>query len=77
MANSQSAECTVAKGQSFLGLLTMDELEVKLQAGSLVAAFLCIPAIFMQSPNSHTLIQVGPRQKTDYLQRLDFTSLML
>ena len=33
----------------------MDEIEVKLQAGSLVAAFLCIPAIFMQSSNSDAL----------------------
>jgi hypothetical protein len=54
-----------------------EDLEVKLQAGSLVSAFLCIPSIFMQSSNSHALIQVGPCQKADYLQRLDFTSLML
>ncbi len=33
----------------------MEDLEVKLQAGSLVAAFLCIPAIFMQSSNSDAL----------------------
>ena len=39
----------------FLGLLSVDDLEVKLQAGSLVAAFLSIPAIFMQSSNSHAL----------------------
>ena len=39
----------------FLGLLSVDDLEVKLQAGSLVAAFLSIPAIFMQSSSSHAL----------------------
>jgi hypothetical protein len=33
----------------------VEDLEAKLQAGSLVAAFLCIPAIFMQSSNSHVL----------------------
>ena len=43
------------RGQSFLGWIAVDEIEVKLQAGSLVAAFLCIPAIFMQSSNSHAL----------------------
>ena len=33
----------------------MEDLEVKLQASSLVAAFLSIPAIFMQSSNNHAL----------------------
>ena len=50
---------TTAKAKNrkpyFLGLSAVEDLEVKLQASSLVAAFLSIPAIFMQSSNNHAL----------------------
>ena len=43
----------------FLVLSAVEDLEVNLLATSLVAAFLSIPAIFMQSSNSHALQMWG------------------
>ena len=43
----------------FLVFSAVEDLEVKLLATSLVAAFLSIPAIFMQSSNSHALQMWG------------------